>query len=249
MLRTAIWAALVSAAAALHAQDGEQRFASLGDFRLQSGETIRDCRIGYRTWGKLDAARSNAVLFPTWFSGTTAQLAANIGAGKVIDPASYYVIAVDAIGNGISTSPSNSAAQPRMKFPRFTIGDMVESQHQLVTGTLGLTHLRGVIGISMGGMQTFQWMVAYPEFLDRAVPISGNAAAHALRHAPLGGRAPRNRSRRQLEERRLRATSRGGHANRERHSQPGSLHASLLSRAESRQGHDLGSSRRREGHP
>jgi homoserine O-acetyltransferase len=157
----------------VHAQDGRQQFASLGDFHLESGEVIRDCRIGYRTWGKLNAARSNAVVFPTWFSGTTEQLASNFGRGTMLDPAEWYIIAVDALGDGISTSPSNSASQPRMKFPRFTIRDMVESRHQMLTSSLGLNHLHAVMGISMGGMQTFQWMVAYPNFLDRAIPIVG----------------------------------------------------------------------------
>ena len=79
MLRNTVL--LVAVVWTLGAQDGAQRFASLGDLKLESGEVVHDCRIGYRTYGQLDASKSNAILFPTWFGGTTAQLAGNFTSG------------------------------------------------------------------------------------------------------------------------------------------------------------------------
>lgn len=151
----------------------EQQFFRMGDLRLEGGGVIRDCVLGYRTFGKLNGSGSNAVVFPTWFMGTSADLEALIGPGKLVDPSRYFVIAVDAFGNGVSSSPSNSTTQGGALFPDLTIGDMVHAQYRLVTEKLGIRHLHAVIGISMGGMQAFQWLASYPGCVSKTVPITG----------------------------------------------------------------------------
>lgn len=160
---------LVLFASALAAAEFDQQIADLGSCATDSGVAIQPCRLGYRTAGQLSADRSNAVLFPTWFSGKSEQLGANIGPGKMVDTNRFFVIAVDALGNGISSAPSNTKG-----FPRITIADMVRAEHKLLTEKLGIQKLHAVIGISMGGMQTFEWMAAYPGFAARAVPIIGS---------------------------------------------------------------------------
>jgi homoserine O-acetyltransferase/O-succinyltransferase len=149
----------------------QQQFGEIGDLKLVSGEVLRECRVGYRTFGKLNEAKSNIIVYPTWANGRTEQMA---GGMAWLSDAGYYVIAVDALSNGVSSSPSNSRLQPRMKFPKITMRDMVESQHELLTRILHIDHVKAVMGVSMGAMQTFQWVGAYPEFMERAVPIVGS---------------------------------------------------------------------------
>jgi homoserine O-acetyltransferase/O-succinyltransferase len=156
------------------AHSQEQQLARIGDLRLESGKIIRDCVIGYRTFGKLNRDKSNVVLFPTAFGWRSAGLASRIGPGKLIDAERYFVIVVDSLGDGISSSPSNSSSQPGLTFPEFSIRDLVTAEQQLVVGTLHLRHVRAVLGFSMGGMQAFQWAVSYPGFMDKVVSIVGS---------------------------------------------------------------------------
>src|SRR4051794_36018143 len=147
-----------------------QKF-EMGDFKLESGESIRDFAISYVTHGTLNADKSNAVLMVTAIGGNHHRIDYLIGPGKALDPAKYFIICTDAIGNGLTTSPSNSKTQARMQFPRFNMRDMVNSQHKLVAEKFGIRKLVTVVGASMGGMQALQWGVSYPDMMETLVPI------------------------------------------------------------------------------
>lgn len=157
----------------LNTEAQDLKIAEFDRCELENGEFIEDCKIGYRTMGELNADRDNVIVFPTWFSGKTKNLV-DVVNGDFPDLSEFYVIFFDAIGNGVSSSPSNSENQYGEAFPDFAVKDMVNSQYRVLTELLDIDHVYAVIGISMGGMQTYEWGFSYPDFMDKLIPIVGS---------------------------------------------------------------------------
>ena len=150
-----------------------------GDLALENGSVIKDFDLSYTTQGTLNADKSNAILMVTAIGGNHHRIDYLIGPGKALDTDKYFVICTDAIGNGLSTSPSNSKSQPNVSFPEFNMRDMVNSQHRLIADHFGIKKLVAVVGASMGGMQALQWAVSYPNAMQAIIPIIPLAKTHA----------------------------------------------------------------------
>ncbi len=116
------------------------------------------------------------VLFPTWFAGTHEANEWLIGPGRSLDPERWFVVVPNLFGNGLSSSPSTTAAPyDRDRFPAVSVRDNVAAQHRLVTEVLGIRRLALVLGCSMGALQTYQWAVSHPDMVERALPYCGSS--------------------------------------------------------------------------
>lgn len=148
----------------------------LGAFTLQCGLTLRGAQLAYKTFGKLNADKSNAIVCPTWYSGRHWDNEWMVGDGMALDPAKYFIIIPNILGNGVSSSPSNMPPPyDRARFPDVTFYDQVEAQHKLVTERFGIERLALVTGWSMGAAQSYQWAVSYPDMVERACPFCGSS--------------------------------------------------------------------------
>ena len=147
------------------------------NFVLQKGAFLPVARLAYKTVGTLNAARDNAVLVPSWYTGTHNDTETYmLGETRALDPRRYFIILTNLLGNGVSSSPSNTPAPfERGRFPHVTIYDNVRLQHLLLTRHLGIERLRLVTGWSMGACQTYQWAAQFPDMVRAACPIAGSA--------------------------------------------------------------------------
>ena len=141
---------------------GREAVAKLDGFTFETGEELAQLRLGYTTCGSLNETRDNAVLLTPGTSGDRNGYKPYIGPGNIFDTNRYFVIAVDGLGGGLSSSPKDGLGR---KFPRYTIRDMVRAQHRLVSECLGLPGLRAVGGPSMGSFQAIEWGLHFPDFV------------------------------------------------------------------------------------
>jgi homoserine O-acetyltransferase/O-succinyltransferase len=176
---------LLACSAALCAQEApklpkdmqpERHVFVIKNFHTESGVVLPEARVVYGTYGHLNAAHDNVILLPSHYMANLHGYEWLMGPGHALNLNQYFLVTSELFGNGSSSSPSNTPEPfhgPR--FPVMTIRDNVQAVHQLLLEDLKVTHLRAVIGFSMGAQQAFQWAVSYPTFADRIVATSGTA--------------------------------------------------------------------------
>ena len=153
---------------------------TIGDFKFASGETLPELRLHYRTLGKPDkdaqGKTRNAVLIMHGTTGSGTQFIPRpefagelFGKDQPLDATKFFIVLPDGIGHGKSSKPSDGM---HAKFPRYGYIDMVEAQYRLLTDGLGVNHACLVMGTSMGGMHTWLWGEAHPDFMDALMPLA-----------------------------------------------------------------------------
>ncbi|WP_128928070.1 alpha/beta fold hydrolase [Bradyrhizobium guangxiense] len=142
-----------------------------GDVTLQSGAVFPSMKLAYKTYGTLSPARDNVIFYPTSFSAQHTDTEWLIGPDGVLDPTRYFIIIPNLFGNGLSSSPSNTAPP----FPEVTYHDAIAVQHRLLTERFGISKLALVYGWSMGGMQAYHWAALHPDMVARAAVVCGSA--------------------------------------------------------------------------
>jgi len=162
---------------------------TIRDFRFESGESLPELRIHYRTLGTLHRNSSgttdNAILILHGTSGSGSSFLSYtfagklFGEGQILDAKRYFIILPDNIGHGDSSKPSDGL---HAHFPRYCYHDMIEAQYRLLTGKLGVNHLRLVMGTSMGGMHTWLWGELHPGMVDALMPLASAPVAIAGRN-------------------------------------------------------------------
>ncbi len=143
--------------------------------------------IAYTTHGRLNHAADNAIVFPTYYTGTHTDNERLIGPGRALDTDKYFIVVPNLIGNGVSSSPGNTPPPcSGADFPAATIHQNIVAQYQLLE-SLGVNKIKLVVGWSMGGLQAYHWCVHRPTMVERALIICATAKTSTHNHVFLEG--------------------------------------------------------------
>jgi homoserine O-acetyltransferase len=149
---------------------------SAGNVVLQSGRTFRNMSVAYKTFGTLNAERSNVIVYPTSFSAQHADIEFMVAEGGALDPTKYFVVIPNLFGNGLSSSPSNTPwPDVGTRYPDVTMFDAVHVQRRMFRELWGIEKVALVYGWSMGGMQAYHWGALFPEAVERIAVVCGAA--------------------------------------------------------------------------
>ncbi|MCW3463490.1 alpha/beta fold hydrolase [Chitinophaga nivalis] len=137
----------------------------VNNFRLQQGTVLPQVTLVYKTIGKLSPQKDNVILIPSWFAGTHRDSEQFLtGSNRALDPDKYFIIFTNMLGNGVSSSPSNTPPPFHgPDFPAVTLTDNVTLQAKMLQEVWGINKIKLLVGWSMGGMQSYQWAALYPE--------------------------------------------------------------------------------------
>ena len=148
----------------------------LGDVVLQSELTLRGAKLAYKTYGELNDRKDNVIVFPTLFSSQHGGNEPMIGQGQALDPRKYFIVVPNLLGNGLSSSPSNTPSPyVRSRFPKITYYYNILFQHRLLTEQFGIERIALVCGFSMGAQQTYHWGAMFPGMVEAIAPWCGSA--------------------------------------------------------------------------
>lgn len=160
-----------------HEPPADYALLDIGELALEGGGTIPSCQLAVATWGTPNEARDNTVLLPTWFGGTHKRWSGHIGPDHALDPRRYFIVAINQLGNGLSTSPHTTDDEriALSRFPALTIGDDVTAGERVLREHFGIEEFFAVVGGSMGARLVYEWAVRFPDRVHRAAPIAGTA--------------------------------------------------------------------------
>ncbi len=159
-----------------------------GNVVLQSGRTFRNMKLVYKTFGTLNADKSNAILYPTSYSAQHHDKQFMVGEGAALDPSRYFIIIPNLFGNGLSSSPSNTPwPDVGTRYPDVTYFDAVHVQRRMLAELWGIEKLALVYGWSMGAMQAYHWGALFPDAVERIAVVCGSARCAPHNHVFIEG--------------------------------------------------------------